>query len=240
MPADGLFPNTLSETSIIHGFYADSIQTTREQIQTTGDDRGQSDRNGYTMLTSGIMILSAPSGGGKTSLARSLVERHHDVAITVSHTTRGRRPGEENGVHYHFVDKTTFEEMIENDEFVEYARVFDQYYGTSIKAMERLISSGKHVILDIDWQGARSVREKYPTATSIFVMPPSIETLEQRLRQRKQDSDEVIHSRMRQARDEISHKDEFDTVIVNDNFEHALKELETELFNLKPYATNPG
>ena len=130
--------------------------------------------------------------------------------------------------------------MIENDEFVEYARVFNHYYGTSIKAMERLISNGRHVILDIDWQGARSVRKKYPTATSIFVMPPSIEMLEQRLRQRKQDSDEVIHSRMRQARGEISHKDEFDVVIVNDSFDHALKELETELFNLKPYATNPG
>lgn len=130
--------------------------------------------------------------------------------------------------------------MIENDEFVEYARVFDHYYGTSIRAMERLISSGKHVILDIDWQGARSVREKYPAATSIFVMPPSIETLEQRLRQRKQDSDEVIRSRMRQARDEIGHKDEFDVVIVNDRFDQALEELETELFNLKSYARDPG
>ena len=141
-----------------------------------------------SIFNPGILVLSAPSGGGKTSLARALVARRNDVEITVSHTTREQRPGEEHGVHYYFVEKIDFETMIEKGEFIEYAQVFDNYYGTSIKALENLISRGKHAILDIDWQGARNVRRKYADAISVFVMPPSMEALEQRLRERRQDS----------------------------------------------------
>lgn len=177
----------------------------------------------------GILVLSAPSGGGKTSLARALVQRRNDVEITVSHTTRKQRPGEINGVHYFFVDKTEFEKMIEQEAFIEYATVFDNYYGTSVQSMEKLILEGKHAILDIDWQGARNVRKKYPDAASVFVMPPSTEALEQRLRERRQDSEEVIARRMRDAANEMSHKDEFDIVIINDEFENTAHELESIL-----------
>lgn len=185
------------------------------------------------MVTPGILILSAPSGGGKTSLARKLVANRDDVEITVSHTTRAQRPGEENGIHYHFVSKAIFEKMIDDGEFIEYATVFDNYYGTLRDTIQKLILHGKHAILDIDWQGARNVRQQYPAATSVFVMPPSIDVLEQRLRQRKQDSDNVIARRMRDAKNEISHKDEFDSIIINDDFDQALLELETILDSLK-------
>jgi guanylate kinase len=185
-----------------------------------------------SILNPGILVLSAPSGGGKTSLARALVARRNDVEITVSHTTREQRPGEEHGVHYYFVGKTDFEAMIEKGDFIETARVFDNYYGTSIKAMEKLISRGKHAILDIDWQGARNVRRKYPEAISVFVMPPSKEALEQRLRERRQDSEEVIARRMRDAANEMSHKDEFDIIITNDDFENTADELEKILEQL--------
>ena len=160
------------------------------------------------------------------------MDSRNDVAITVSHTTRKRRPGETEGVHYFFVDVETFRSMIEKDEFVEFASVFGNYYGTSIKAIEHLILSGKHAILDIDWQGARNVREKYPEAVSVFVMPPDIETLENRLRSRKQDSEQVIAARMEEAAKEMSHKDEFDVIIVNDEFDTALAELQMVLDNL--------
>ncbi len=180
----------------------------------------------------GILVLSAPSGGGKTSLARALVARRDDVEITVSHTTRAQRPGETDGVHYYFVNKISFETMIERGDFIEYARVFDNYYGTSIKAMENLISRGKHAILDIDWQGARNVRQKYPDAISVFVMPPSTEALEKRLRERRQDSEEVIARRMQDAANEMSHKDEFDIIITNDDFENTADKLERVLEKL--------
>ena len=180
----------------------------------------------------GILVLSAPSGGGKTSLARALVARRNDVEITVTHTTREQRPGEQHGVHYYFVEKIDFETMIEKGEFIEYAQVFDNYYGTSIKALENLISRGKHAILDIDWQGARNVRRKYADAISVFVMPPSMEALEQRLRERRQDSEEVIARRMRDAANEMSHKDEFDIIITNDDFDNTADTLERILEKL--------
>ena len=173
----------------------------------------------------GILILSAPSGGGKTSLAKALVASRNDAGITVSHTTRKRRPGEEDGVHYYFVDKQTFEKMMGQGDFIEYATVFDHYYGTSVKSIKHQISNGRHAILDIDWQGARTVREKFPGAVSVFVMPPSLEALERRLLERGQDGEGVIARRMEDAADQISHKDEFDIIIVNDNFENALTEL---------------
>jgi guanylate kinase len=177
------------------------------------------------MSSPGVLILSAPSGAGKTSLARKLVESRQDVGLAVSHTTRPLRPGEEEGIDYYFVDKAKFESMIAADQFIEHATVFGNHYGTSVTAIETLISRGKHAILDIDWQGARNVRRKYPEARSVFVVPPSLTVLEQRLKLRKQDSEEVIASRMRLALDEMNHKDEYDYVIVNDQFDLAFAEL---------------
>ncbi len=184
------------------------------------------------MTTPGVLILSAPSGAGKTSLARALVSSRDDAGLTVSHTTRPQRPGEEDGVHYHFIDVEVFEKMIEQDRFVEFAQVFDHYYGTSVEAINQQISRGKHAILDIDWQGARKVREKFPDALSIFVMPPSLEALEQRLRARNQDSDTVIDRRMGDAKNEISHKDEYNQILINDDFDQALEKLGKVLASL--------
>ena len=178
-----------------------------------------------TRPLTGILILSAPSGGGKTSLARALVASRDDVEMTVSHTTREQRRGEVEGVHYYFVSKAAFEEMIEAGKFIEYATVFGHYYGTSVNAIEGLICAGKHAILDIDWQGARSVRQKFSAAVSVFVVPPSLEALEKRLKERKRDSDDVISQRMKEAENEISHKGEFDVIIVNDSFDNAFSEL---------------
>lgn len=188
------------------------------------------------MYYPGVLIISAPSGAGKTSLARQLVENRPDAAIAVSHTTRPIRPGEVDRVDYHFVSAAEFAEMVDDDQFLEHATVFDYHYGTSVAAVEKLVSDGKYAILDIDWQGARNVRRRFPGACSVFIMPPSLEVLEQRLRRRKRDSDEVIARRMRSAMDEISHKDEFDHVIVNDEFDVALKELESILLEIG----NPG
>ena len=184
------------------------------------------------MATPGVMIVSAPSGAGKTSLTQALVASRDDVGITVSHTTRSQRPGEVDGVHYYFVDQKIFKRMIGEDLFVEYALVFGNYYGTSVNAINDKLRQGKHAILEIDWQGARKVREKFPTALSVFVMPPSLEVLEQRLRDRGQDSDEVIAKRMREAQNEISHNGEYDLIVVNDEFDRALAELDGALSSL--------
>lgn len=181
------------------------------------------------MQTPGVLILSAPSGAGKTSLAQALISGRADVGFTVSHTTRRQRPGEIDGVHYHFVDQAGFDQMVEEDRFVEYATVFGNAYGTSVAAINQQISAGKHAILEIDWQGARKVREKFAGAISVFVMPPSLDALEQRLRDRKQDSEEVIARRMQEARNEISHKDEYDHIIINDDFNSALQQLNNAL-----------
>lgn len=177
------------------------------------------------MSAPAVIILSAPSGAGKTSLARKLIEQRADVALAVSHTTRRRRPGEADGVDYYFVDPAGFEAMIAQRRFIEYATVFGNYYGTSVEAIETLISQGKHAILEIDWQGARTVRRKFPDARSVFIMPPSLEALEERLKSRRQDDDEVIQKRMRAARNEMSHRDEYDHVVVNDQFDQAFARL---------------
>ena len=184
------------------------------------------------MSSPGILILSAPSGAGKTSLAKALVDSRNDAQLTVSHTTRKQRPGEIDGQHYFFIEKAEFEAMIARGDFIEHAVVFDHYYGTSAKTIDALLLNGKHAILDIDWQGARNVREKFPQAKSCFIMPPSLQSLETRLRQRKQDSEEVILRRMREAKKEVDHKSEYDQIIVNDNFDEALKELRNILRDL--------
>lgn len=173
-----------------------------------------------------LFIFSAASGTGKTSLAKALVENMADVAFSVSHTTRAPRPGEQHGVHYYFVNQAQFDEMAAADRFLEHAKVFGNSYGTSRAATENLLRQGKNIILDIDWQGARAIKEKMPESVSVFILPPSREALEERLTSRGQDAPEIIEQRMRQAASEMSHYQEFDHVVVNDDFAAALHDLE--------------
>ncbi len=174
-----------------------------------------------------LFIFSAASGTGKTSLAKELVARMPDLAFSVSHTTRAPRPGEQHGVHYYFVSQAQFDEMVAADRFLEHAKVFGNSYGTSRAATENLLRQGKNIILDIDWQGARAIKEKMPESVSVFILPPSRAALEERLTGRGQDSREVIERRMREAVSEMSHYREFDHVVVNDDFNAALKDLQT-------------
>ncbi|KAA1150777.1 guanylate kinase [Pseudoalteromonas sp. FUC4] len=173
-----------------------------------------------------LFILSAPSGAGKSSLINALLKKHADMKVSVSHTTRAPRPGEENGVHYHFASTDEFKALIAKDDFFEWAQVFDNYYGTSKQAIESQLDAGIDVFLDIDWQGAQQVRKIMPSVKTIFILPPSKEELEQRLNNRGQDSAEVIASRMAKAQSETSHYNEYDYVIVNDDFETALGDIE--------------
>ncbi len=178
-----------------------------------------------------LWIISAPSGAGKTSLTRALVPHLAKSGITatisVSHTTRPARPGEQNGVHYHFVDEPTFQRMVSHGEFLEHAEVFGRRYGTGREATERLLQAGHEVLLDIDWQGARQVRSQMPDALGIFVLPPSSEELERRLRARGQDSPMIISERMQKARAEMSHWNEYDYLLVNEKFDQAVEDLAT-------------
>lgn len=176
-----------------------------------------------------LWIVSAPSGGGKTSLTRALVQRlcaeGWPAEISVSYTTRARRPGEQEGEHYHFVDVATFQKMIEQGDFLEHAEVFGRHYGTGLSRTKQLLHKGVDVILDIDWQGARQIRARRSDCQSVFILPPSATELERRLRERAQDSKETIAQRMQAARSEMSHYAEYDYLIVNDQFEHALGQL---------------
>ena len=180
-----------------------------------------------------LFILAAPSGAGKSSLIKALLEKHpstdeHNNAmqVSVSHTTRASRPGEIDGVHYHFVKRTEFEALIEQGAFFEYAEVFGNYYGTSKVVIEHTLRQGIDVFLDIDWQGARQVKAQIPDTATIFVAPPSKEELKRRLTERGQDSADIIEQRMTKAVSEISHYHEFDFIVVNDNFTAALSELD--------------
>lgn len=174
-----------------------------------------------------LFVVSAPSGGGKTSLIRALLERDERVTLSVSHTTRAPRPGEQDGVHYHFVSPDTFEALVDRGGFLEHAHVFDHHYGTGRSAVEARLNEGFDVLLDIDWQGARQVRRNDPSAVSVFILPPSLAELRHRLKARGQDSERTIDRRMRDARSEISHYQEFDHVVVNDVFEEALDDLQS-------------
>lgn len=178
-----------------------------------------------------LYIVSAPSGAGKSSLIAGLLERNPTYAmkVSISHTTRGMRPGEQDGVHYHFVQKEQFEALIEQGEFLEYAEVFGNYYGTSRVWIEDTLEKGIDVFLDIDWQGAQQIRQQMPHAKSVFILPPSKEELERRLNTRGQDSVAVIAKRMSEARSEISHYCEYDYVIVNDDFDVALMDFKAIL-----------
>ncbi|KPZ63507.1 Guanylate kinase [Pseudoalteromonas sp. P1-16-1b] len=174
-----------------------------------------------------LFILSAPSGAGKSSLINALLKKHADMKVSVSHTTRAPRPGENNAEHYHFVSVDEFKALIAKDDFFEWAQVFDNYYGTSKQAIEEQLAAGIDVFLDIDWQGARQVREIMDDVKTIFILPPSKQELEQRLNNRGQDSAEIIAGRMAQAQSETSHYNEYDYVVVNDDFDTALSDLET-------------
>lgn len=176
-------------------------------------------------MTGTLYIVSAPSGAGKTSLVDALVRSLHDLKVSVSHTTRPQRPGEIDGTHYHFVDTATFERMVQAGEFLEYARVFDNLYGTSRAQVLDNLAAGVDIILEIDWQGGRQVREAVPDCVSIFILPPSRGELERRLRGRNQDSNGVIAKRMQEAVKEMSHFREYDYVLVNDTFDDALADL---------------
>ncbi|MCM2681002.1 guanylate kinase [Echinimonas agarilytica] len=174
-----------------------------------------------------LIIVSAPSGAGKSSLISALIEAlgTNRVQVSVSHTTRAPRPGEIDGQHYHFVSHQEFHALIEQGVFFEYAEVFGHYYGTSCQAIEQQLNNGIDVMLDIDWQGAQQIRKQVNDSVSVFILPPSSAELESRLRNRGQDSDEIIAGRMAKAQAEMSHFNEYDYIIVNDNFEHALADM---------------
>lgn len=172
-----------------------------------------------------LFVIAAPSGAGKTSLVRALMERVPSLAFSVSFTTRPRRSNEQDGRDYHFIDEATFEDMVREGAFVEHAEVFGNHYGTGRAQVEQALEAGQDLILEIDWQGARQVRERLPEASDIFILPPSREVLEQRLRSRRTDSPEVIARRLRESVEEMSHWPEFRYVVVNDDFATALGEL---------------
>jgi len=182
-------------------------------------------------LLGNLFIISAPSGAGKSTLINALLSKHQDMQLSISHTTRQPRPGETNGVQYHFTDIPQFKQLIEQQQFLEWAEVFGNFYGTSKAALSDQLARGIDVFLDIDWQGARQMKAKLPFISTIFILPPSVEALEQRLNQRGQDSADVIAGRMAKARDEISHAGEYDYWIVNDQLEQALSEFEAVILS---------
>jgi guanylate kinase len=172
-----------------------------------------------------LWVIAAPSGAGKTSLVRALLERDPSLKFSISYTTRQPRPSEVDGRDYFFVTKAKFHEMVRNDAFLEHACVFDNWYGTGRAHVEELLDGGNSVVLEIDWQGARQVRERAPESRSIFILPPSIAELERRLRGRKSDSEAVIERRLKDALGDMTHWPEFEHVIVNDDFDATLERL---------------
>ena len=173
-----------------------------------------------------LYVISAPSGAGKTSLVRALVEKVQHLKISVSHTTRPKRSGEEEGSHYFFVDEARFEKMLSEQLFLEHANVFGYHYGTFKAWVEAQLSQGEDILLEIDWQGSQQVTQLFPNCVRIFILPPSREELARRLRTRAQDNDKIIEERLAMAKMEVSHYHEFDYVVVNDDFMVALADLE--------------
>ncbi len=177
-----------------------------------------------------LFVFAAPSGGGKTSLVKAIVNELSDIEVSISHTTRPKREGETEGRHYHFVDDSQFKHMLDTHQFIESAEVFGSQYGTSRRQIEEKLSKGTDVLLDIDWQGARQLKALFNNVVSIFIIPPSVAALKERLHKRAQDDDNVIAYRMEKARSEISHYQEFDYLIVNDDFDKAFLELKQIIF----------
>ncbi|HRH80255.1 MAG TPA: guanylate kinase [Thiobacillaceae bacterium] len=172
-----------------------------------------------------LFVVSAPSGAGKSSLVNALLEHDPHVRLSISHTTRAPRPGEQNGREYHFVDRGAFQAMLEAGEFLESAEVYGNWYGTSQRWIEAQTHAGHDILLEIDWQGAAQVRRLFPAARGIFILPPSLDALRQRLEGRGQDDAEVIARRLAAAQEDISHALEYDFLVVNDRFEEALADL---------------
>ena len=172
-----------------------------------------------------LFIVAAPSGAGKSSLVNACLSRDHNISLSISFTSRAPRPGERHAEHYNFVSAAEFERMVAAGDFFEHARVHGDWKGTARQSVEPLLAAGRDVLLEIDWQGARQVREKIPGAVGVFILPPSRQALEQRMRARGQDSEEVIARRLAAAREEMSHYGEFDYVVVNEDFATAVGEL---------------
>ena len=173
-----------------------------------------------------LFIISAPSGAGKTSLVSEILERVTNIKASISHTTRKCRPGEMDGINYHFVDEPTFAGMVKKNAFLEYAEVFGNHYGTSQEWVQLALEEGVDVILEIDWQGAEQVRQHFPKSISIFILPPSTQALEDRLNDRGQDNADVIQRRIAAAKEEMSHYADADYLVINDDFELARHQLE--------------
>jgi guanylate kinase len=176
-------------------------------------------------MSGNLFVVVAPSGAGKTSLVNALLEREHNIHLSISHTTRPPRPGETNGREYHFIAQPQFEKMIASGDFLEHANVYGNYYGTSRRWIEGELDGDHDVLLEIDWQGARQVRQLFPNMVGIFILPPSIDELRRRLEGRGKDSAEVIARRIASAREDVSHVLEFEYIIVNESFEAALADL---------------
>jgi guanylate kinase len=172
-----------------------------------------------------LYVIAAPSGAGKTSLVKALLERKPELSLSISHTTRRKRATEEDGREYYFVEVPDFLKLVDQGQFLEHAQVFDNYYGTSRGPVETKLTQGQNVILEIDWQGAQQVRKAMPDCVTIFILPPSRSSLEERLRNRRTDSDEVIARRLRDAVGDMSHWNEFDYIVVNDDFDRAVSDL---------------
>ena len=184
-----------------------------------------SDPNPSSPRRGKLFVIAAPSGAGKTSLVKALLERMPELHVSTSHTTRKKRPTEEPGREYYFVSVPEFASLRERGQFLEHARVFDNYYGTAREPVEARLRAGHDVVLEIDWQGAQQVRNTMPESKTIFILPPSRRSLEERLRKRATDSNEVIERRLRDAVGDMAHSREFDYVVVNDDFEHAVSDL---------------
>lgn len=185
-----------------------------------------------------LYIISAPSGCGKTSLVNAMMQSASNMMVSISYTTREPRPGEQDGVNYHFVDNATFQKMVAQEEFLEHAEVFEHFYGTSRAKVIEQLEKGIDVVLEIDWQGARQICERFPNTVSIFILPPSKNTLLQRLQSRRQDNEQVIQQRMTLAHEELSHYHEYDYLIFNDNFDYALSDLNAIIHGRRLRAEN--